>query len=327
MTTVSIIGATTWGNTLASLIAANSIPVRVWANKKEKADLLQLKQKEKTGNSAGHIEFTHDPDYAAARCDVAIFAVPAQSLRRTAKLFSDKLNGSTVLVSAAKGLEAETGKRMTEILAEEVHPDSDTRLAVVSGPNLSKEINMGLPAVTVIASKGKKSAEQVRDLFCSDNFSAYTSSDVKGVEICGALKNVIALGAGMVDGLQLGSNAKAALVTVGWQEVTRLGKELGAEECTFYGFAGLGDLVTTCISPLSRNYHVGYELAGGKMLREVLSAMSNVVEGVDTASATNLLCNKTGLDLPLMQAIYRVLSGQMAAGGISKYFLNGHKPA
>jgi glycerol-3-phosphate dehydrogenase (NAD(P)+) len=178
----------------------------------------------------------------------------------------------------------------------------------------------------VVASAGSESAAVLQDLLASGSFSAYTSSDVKGVEICGALKNVIALGAGMVDGLQLGSNAKAALVTVGWQEVTRLGKQLGAEEGTFYGFAGLGDLVTTCISPLSRNYHVGYEMAGGKTLAQVLAGMSNVVEGVDTASATNLLCNKSGLDLPLMQAIYKVLSGQMAASGITKYFLNEHKP-
>jgi glycerol-3-phosphate dehydrogenase (NAD(P)+) len=327
MTTVSIIGATTWGNTLASLIAANGLPVRVWAHKKERAALLQQKQSEKKGNSVCRIEFTHDPDHVSVPCDIAVFAVPAQSLRKTARIFCGKLKGSTVLVSAAKGLEADTGKRMTEILAEEVCPDSPERLAVVSGPNLSREINEGLPAVTVVASTGSESASALRDLLASGSFSAYTSSDVKGVEICGALKNVIALGAGMVDGLQLGSNAKAALVTVGWQEVTRLGKELGAQEDTFYGFAGLGDLVTTCISPLSRNYHVGYEMAGGKTLAQVLAGMSNVVEGVDTASATNLLCNKSGLDMPLMQAIYRVLSGQMAVAGITKYFLNGHKAA
>jgi glycerol-3-phosphate dehydrogenase (NAD(P)+) len=327
MTAVSIIGATTWGNTLASLIAANGMPVRVWAHKKEKAALLQEEQSRKKGISVGCVEFTADIECVSDQCDVAVFAVPAQSLRKTARMFSGKLKGSAVLVSAAKGLEADTGKRMTEILAEEVRPDCPERLVVVSGPNLSREINEGLPAVTVVASTGSESAALLRDLLASGSFSTYTSNDVKGVEICGALKNVIALGAGMVDGLHLGSNAKAALVTVGWQEVTRLGKELGAQEDTFYGFAGLGDLVTTCISPLSRNYHVGYQMAGGKTLAQVLAEMSNVVEGVDTASATNLLCNKSGLDLPLMQAIYRVLSGHMPAAGITGYFLNGRKPA
>ncbi|MBN1374759.1 MAG: NAD(P)-dependent glycerol-3-phosphate dehydrogenase [Dehalococcoidia bacterium] len=319
MTTVSIIGATTWGNTLASLIAANSIPVRVWANKKERADRLQQMQ------SGGIIEFTHDADLTASQCDMAIFAVPAQSLRKTARIFGGRLNGSTMLVSAAKGLEAATGKRMTEILEEEIRPDGQDRLAVVSGPNLSKEISQGLPAVTIIACTGDTNARKVTQLLSSGSFSAYISDDVKGVEICGALKNVIALGAGMVDGLKLGSNAKAALVTVGWQEVTLLGEHLGARERTFYGFAGLGDLVTTCISPLSRNYHVGYQLAGGKSLADVLAGMSNVVEGVDTAAATHLLCGKLRLELPLMEAIYKVLCGQMPASGIAGYFLNGHK--
>jgi glycerol-3-phosphate dehydrogenase (NAD(P)+) len=325
MTKVSIIGATTWGNTLASLIAANGIDVRVWAHKKEKSDALQLKQEGRGGTAK--IQFTVDPDFASDGCEVAIFAVPSQSLRRTARLFAGKINRSSMLVSAAKGLEADSGKRMTQILAEEIQPDSHERLAVISGPNLSKEIGLGLPAVTVLASVSDETGELLQKLLNSRSFSVHTSRDVKGVEICGSLKNVIALGAGMVDGLALGSNAKSALVTVGWQEVIKLGMKLGAETDTFYGFAGLGDLVTTCISPLSRNYHVGYELAGGKPLAAILSGMSNVVEGVDTAKATHLLSVKEGLNLPLMGAIFRVLSRQMAPEGITSYFLNGHKPA
>lgn len=325
MTNISVIGATTWGNTIASLIAANGIPVCVWANTKERADLLKKKQDAQKGTQASLIEFTCDPDCVLNCCEMAVFAVPAQSLRKTARLFSGRLKRSTILISAAKGLEASTGKRMTEILAEEIKPDSEGRLAVVSGPNLSKEINQGLPAVTVIASSSADSAGQVRDLMSSGTFSGYLSDDVTGVEICGALKNVIALGAGMIDGLKLGSNAKAAMVTVGWQEVIKLGEKLGARESTFYGFAGLGDLVTTCISPLSRNYHVGYEIAGGKTLAEVLAGMSNVVEGVDTAEAAHLLCRKYGLELPLMSAVYRILRGQMPTAEIARYFLNGHK--
>ena len=322
MSVISIIGATTWGNTLAALIAANGAAVRIWSNKKEKAEVLQQQYNARAGDQSRNMEFTYDPDYAVADCETAIFAVPAQSLRHTARLFSRKLDYSTILVSASKGLEAETGKRMTEILAEEIPSEDDEKLAVVSGPNLSKEINLGLPAVTVVASASIDTARRVQKLLTSGNFIASISSDVKGVEICGALKNVIALGAGMVDGLVLGSNAKAALVTVGWQEVTRLGKELGAEEGTFYGFAGLGDLITTCISPLSRNYHVGYEIAQGKSLASVLAGMSNVVEGVGTTSATHLICKREGIDLPLMEAIYNVLSGKMEAGEITRHFLS-----
>ncbi len=318
MTKVSIIGATTWGNTLASLISANSLHVHVWAKSPEQAASLQHK------HSADIMEFSSDPAFVADGSDVAIFAVPAQSIRRTARIFAGLLDPAAILVSAAKGLEADTGKRMTEILAEETGRTGLEGLAVISGPNLSGEINQRLPAVTVIASEDDQNARDLTHLIASDSFSVYTSQDVKGVEICGALKNVIALGAGMSDGLKLGSNAKAALVTVGWREVTGLGRKLGADENTFTGFAGLGDLITTCISPLSRNYHVGFELAGGKSLSEVLAGMSNVVEGVGTARATHLLAIKLGYPMPLMEAIYRVLNGELVANGIKPYFLNGH---
>jgi glycerol-3-phosphate dehydrogenase (NAD(P)+) len=327
MSGISIIGATTWGGTLASLIAANGMPVRVWANTLERASARVLAREHSPSSSGLPIEFTHDPDLAAELCDVAIFAVPAQSLRRTGRLFRDRLSPSSLLISAAKGLEADTGKRMTQVLAEEMATGDEQRLAALSGPNLSKEINLGLPAVTIVASKSEETARRMASLLSSASFSVQTCNDVEGVEICGALKNVIALGAGMTDGLGLGSNAKAALVTVGWQEAIELGKTLGAREETFYGFAGLGDLITTCISPLSRNHHVGYELATGKTLAMVLAAMSNVAEGVDTAAATYLLIRKMGLRLPLMDAIYKVLHGQMAPGEISRHFLNGHGPA
>ena len=317
MTQVAIIGATTWGNTLASLISANGVQVRVWARSSEQADSLQHKC------TANLIKFSATPEFVADGCDVAIFAVPAQSVRRAAKDFAGMLSGKAILVSAAKGLEADTGKRMTEILAEETGRLRLERLAVISGPNLSAEINQGLPAVTVIASKEYQIVLELTRIIASKNFSVYTSQDVKGVEVCGALKNVIALGAGMADGLKLGSNAKAALVTVGWREVTGLGKKLGADEDTFTGFAGLGDLLTTCISPLSRNYHAGYELAGGKSLTEVLAGMPHVVEGVGTARATHLLAMKLDYVMPLMEAIYRVLNGELAAAGIKPYFLDG----
>lgn len=326
MTRVSVIGATTWGNTLASLIAANGTAVRVWAKNHEQVRKLQAAHNENVVDSGARQEFSLDLDFVAEGCEVAIFAVPAQRVRRAAGVFAGRLKSTRVLASAAKGLESDTGKRMTEILAEEFGRNENDGLAVISGPNLSREINSGLPAVTVVASCDTASAKLLGSLLNSTTFSVVVSNDIRGVEICGALKNVIALGAGMSDGLELGSNAKAALVTVGWQEVIRLGMELGAEENTFYGYAGLGDLITTCISPLSRNYHTGFQLAKGKTLSEVLAGMSNVVEGVDTTRATHLLTARLGLELPLMEAIYRVLTGEMAASGISQYFLKVSQP-
>jgi len=322
MIRVSIIGATTWGNTLASLISANGVAVRVWAKSPEQATSFQQKY---AGFSSAGLEFSADPDFTIEGCDAAVFAVPAQSVRRSARIFAGRLDKTAILASAAKGLEAGSGKRMTEILAEETGRAGSQGLAVISGPNLSGEINSGLPAVTVIASEVNGYAQELARIIASSSFSVYTSTDVKGVEICGALKNVIALGAGMSDGLKLGSNAKAALVTVGWQEVIGLGRKLGANENTFLGFAGLGDLVTTCISPLSRNYRAGYQLAEEKPLADVLAGMSNVVEGVDTTRATHLLASKLSYEMPLMNAIYRVLNGELTASGITRYFLNGHR--
>ena len=319
MNRVSIIGATTWGNTLARLIAANGSPVRIWANTQERAAAAGPAKNEL-------IQITTDPRCAAEGSGVAIFAVPAQAVRRTARLFMHLISGPIIFASAAKGLEAGSGKRMTEILAEELHAGPE-KLAVISGPNLSREINMGLPAVTIVASHDRQTGKTLVKLLESGNFSVFSSSDIQGVELCGALKNVIALGAGMSDGLGLGSNAKAALVTVGWQEAMKLGRELGASEETFYGFAGLGDLVTTCISPLSRNYHVGYEISHGEHLTSVLKGMQNVAEGVDTAVAVHLLAGKVGVKLPLMDAVYRVLYENMDPRRIAGYFLNGHRPA
>lgn len=323
MSIVSIIGATTWGNTLAGLFAANGADVYVWANTQEKACRLQDERAGLQTGGKGCLVYTSDVSRAVELAELVLFAVPAQSMRRTARLFSSLACADAVLVSAAKGLEADTGKRMTQVLEEEIDDATIDNLVVLSGPNLSEEVRKGLPAVTTIASVSSSSSAKVKRLLESSAFTIYTCKDVAGVEICGALKNVVALGAGMIDGLGLGSNAKAALVTVGWQEVLKLGIELGADENTFLGFAGLGDLVATCISPLSRNYHVGYELAKGLPLSDILARMTNVAEGVDTTMATHLIAQRTGLKLPLMDTIYRILIRECEPSCISQLFMDG----
>jgi glycerol-3-phosphate dehydrogenase (NAD(P)+) len=219
----------------------------------------------------------------------------------------DYLTNSMLLMSAAKGLEMDSGKRMSQVLSEEIAPSLREQICVLSGPNLAGEIAQGLPAASVIAARDASLVEEARKLMESPRFVISTSDDVIGVELCGALKNIIALGAGMMDGLGLGDNAKGAFVAWGWAEVVSLGVTLGARAGTFYGLAGLGDLITTCASTLSRNHYVGYELAKGRSLSEISAVMSHVAEGVATTAAAHRLAKNRGLKLPIIDLIYGVL--------------------
>jgi len=252
--------------------------------------------------------------------------VPAQRMRQNVRLSNPHLNASMILISAAKGLEAETGKRMSEVIADEVASVSQDRICALSGPNLSGEINQGLPATSVVAGRGVEVARKVQGLLDSPNFSVFVSDDIVGVELCGALKNVIALGAGIMDGLDLGNNAKAAFITLGWSEIVSLGIALGAKPGTFYGLAGLGDLIATGNSPLSRNHYVGYELGKGRLLNDIITSMSHVAEGVDTAIAAHRLANRLRLETPIINLVYSVLFESLPPAEVSRRFKNGLKP-
>ncbi len=328
MTRVAVIGATTWGNTLGRLLAGKRVLVNVWARTEAKAEELT---KEHLGllskdASSDCLSFTGNIGEALHSAEFVICAVPAQRMRQNMKLSSPHLNSSVILVSAAKGLEAETGKRMSEVIAEEVTSVSQDSVCALSGPNLSGEINQGLPATSVIAGRNIKVAKKVQELLDSLNFSVFISDDIVGVELCGALKNVIALGAGIMDGLDLGNNAKAAFITLGWSEVVSLGIALGAKPDTFYGLAGLGDLVATGNSLLSRNHYVGYELGKGRPLSDVVASMSNVAEGVDTAIAAHHLSDRLRLETPIINLVYSVLFESLPPAEISRRFKNGLKP-
>jgi len=204
-------------------------------------------------------------------------------------------------------LEATTGKRMSQVLAEEVPPSMSGQICVLSGPNLATEIAQGLPAASVIAAQDISLAERARYLMQSPKFFLSTSDDVIGVELGGSLKNIIALGAGMIDGLGLGDNAKGAFIAWGWTEVVSLGIRMGARASTFYGLSGLGDLIATCSSSLSRNHYVGYELAKGRSLAEITASMPNVAEGVATTMAVHQLAKNRHLKLPIMNLMYGIL--------------------
>jgi glycerol-3-phosphate dehydrogenase (NAD(P)+) len=296
---VTIIGNTSWGNTLGVLLSDKGIAVKLWA--RSEAEAKELNQGRRSYSSTSHI------GEALSGADLVIWAVPSQKLRENVSQAKDYLTNSMLLMSAAKGLEVDSGKRMSQVLADEIAPSLRRRICVLSGPNLAKEITQGLPAASVVAAQDIALAERTKELMESPKFVLSTSDDVIGVELGGALKNIIALGAGMIDGLSLGDNAKGAFIAWGWTEVVSLGVTLGARAGTFYGLAGLGDLIATCASTLSRNHYVGYELAKGRSLSEISASMTHVAEGVATAAAVHQLAKNQGLKLPIINLIHGIL--------------------
>jgi glycerol-3-phosphate dehydrogenase (NAD(P)+) len=299
MPKVTIIGNTSWGNTLGVLLSDKGAAVKLWA--RSEAEAKELNQEHRSYSSTSHIR------EALNGADLAIWAVPSQKLRENVNQAKNYLTNSMLLMSAAKGLEVDSGKRMSQVLAEEIDPSLGKQICVLSGPNLAKEVAQGLPAAAVIAAQDVALAERARELMESPKFFLSASDDVIGVELSGALKNIIALGAGMIDGLGLGDNAKGAFIAWGWTEVVSLGVTLGARADTFYGPAGLGDLIATCSSTLSRNHYVGYELTKGRSLSEISASMPNVAEGVATTAAVHQLAKNQGLNLPIINLIYGIL--------------------
>ena len=326
MTTATVIGATTWGNTIARVLANKGIDVKVWTRTSERTQEL-LKEQRKLPADAAHtsnLHFTSSEQEALASSAFFIIAMPAQRLRQTVVQIKDHVRPDMIAVSLAKGLEADSGKRMSQIIAEESAVPVEN-ICVLSGPNLSQEINRGLPATALLAGISSATVVKGVELFNASNFTVFPSDDIIGVELCGALKNVIALGAGMVDGLGLGNNAKATFITMGWEEITVLGTALGARPATFYGLAGLGDLITTSAGSMSRNHYVGREVASGRSLAEVKSSMSNIAEGIDTTIATQRLARQMGMDSPIIQLIYQVLFESLPPLEIASRFEEGLK--
>jgi len=311
MPKIAIIGTTTWGITLGVVLAGKGLKVRLWARTEREA--AQLRSAEHNPTVLSDVTFplqlsiTSSLSEALADVKAVILAVPSQTMRQNMKLVAGHLKKSMLVVSAAKGLEIGSGKRMSQVIAEETDSRFRANICVLSGPNLSAEILSDLPAVTVVAAEDEAIAEKAQKLLATPQFCVYTNTDVTGVELGGALKNIIALGAGMADGLGYGDNAKAAFITRGLTEMTALGLALGANPLTFSGLAGLGDLIATCASPLSRNHYVGVELTKGRSLQEILDSMNGVAEGVSTTMAVWNLAQKIGVEIPITEKIYQVL--------------------
>jgi glycerol-3-phosphate dehydrogenase (NAD(P)+) len=304
---IAVLGATSWGLGLALVLArAGRAPVLLVRDEDEARTLATRRTHARLhGASLPEAVLVRTPDGAdlSAVCAL-VFAVPAQRLRENARRLAPLLPAETVLVSASKGLEQASGLRMTAVLREELagHP-----VAALSGPNLVPELVSSLPAAAVLACTDPSLAAQLQGLLATPQLRLYTSTDLIGVELGGALKNVIALAAGMSDGLGCGDNAKAALVTRGLAEIVRLGVALGAEPLTFAGLSGLGDLIATCASPLSRNNRAGRLLAAGRSRAEVEAEIGEVVEGIASTAAARALAHRHAVSMPITEQLYRVL--------------------
>jgi glycerol-3-phosphate dehydrogenase (NAD(P)+) len=284
--TIAILGAGAWGTALASLAAANGHRVRLWSR-----------------HTSDSIET------AIAGADIIVSAVSMKGVRPVVELVkSVPISFQTIIVTATKGLDPSTTCTPAQIwqTAFPYHP-----VVVLAGPNLSKEIQSGLPAATVAASHDEAAAKAVQSVYSSSRFRVYTNSDPLGVELGGTLKNVMAIAAGACDGLQLGTNAKAALLTRGLAEMIRIAEHWGAKAETFYGLSGLGDLLATCNSHLSRNYQVGYGLAEGKTLAEILTQLEGTAEGVNTTDVLFQLASQQGIYVPISYQVYCLLRGEV----------------
>jgi glycerol-3-phosphate dehydrogenase (NAD(P)+) len=311
MPKITVVGTTAWGMTIGVMLANKGTKVDLLARtEKEAVDLHNTGLKSEgfvLNDMPANFRVIEDPREALADSKAVILAVPSHTMRTNVKIISPFLSKSILIASAAKGLEAGSKKRMTQVIAEEIDPKFKHNICVLSGPNLAREIVIGLPAATVVAAEDDNVSRAMQKLLTTPNFCVFTHHDVIGVELGGTLKNIIALGAGMADGLGYGDNAKAAFITRGLTEVSALGAALGANPLTFSGLAGLGDLIATCSSPLSRNHFMGVELTRGRTAKEIASTMDGVAEGVNTTQVAWELARGLGLEMPITEKIYRVL--------------------
>lgn len=316
---VAVLGGGAWGTTLAlvSLRAGNGTALYV----RDEAACRVLTEERRHPHSLRGVTIPEslsvstDIEAVLARADAVILAIPTQKLRGALVPLRDLLLGK-IVVSAAKGIEIGTLLRPSAIV-EEVLADETSPVCALSGPNLSSEVAAGKPATTVVASRNVEAASWIQSALIGAAFRIYTSTDIVGVEMGGSLKNIIAIGAGIGDGLGAGDNAKAAFLTRGIAEIARLGIAHGAQPLTFAGLSGIGDLIATCSSPQSRNHQVGAGLATGASLEEVLSGMSEVAEGVDATRAAVELAHRTGVEMPISEQMYKVLfEGKSAAEAV-----------
>lgn len=308
---ISVLGAGGWGTTLAILLHFNGHNITLWEYDKQYAKYL-MKKRENPDYLPGieipqEMEITHDLDDAVGDKNMIVLAVPSQYLRSVIKKIHYSSVKNSIFVSVAKGIENSSLLTMSQMLHEQMPQIPEDQVGVLSGPSHAEEVSRRIPTAVVGASASMATAESIQAAFMNSYFRVYSSTDILGVELGGALKNVIAIGAGIVDGANFGDNTKAAIMTRGIAEISRLGVALGAKAETFAGLSGMGDLIVTCMSKHSRNRYVGEKIGGGKTLKEVLKSMTMVAEGVETCRSVNELSQKLSIATPIVNEVYQVL--------------------
>jgi glycerol-3-phosphate dehydrogenase (NAD(P)+) len=307
MSYISVIGAGSWGTTLACLLSQKGYEVTLWVHERELADIIDRTRINSTYLPEipipDTVRITNDVGDAVKKARYLLNAVPAQYTRSVFQEAASHIKEKNLIVSASKGIERGSLLTVSSILKE----ITNQPVAVLSGPSFAKEVIKKLPTAVTIATDIKNDGLILQEIFNINNFRVYTHDDIIGAELGGALKNVMAIAAGIADSLGLGNNARASLITRGLVEMTRLGVAMGAKERTFSGLSGIGDLVLTCTSPLSRNYTVGTKLGQGMKLREILNQTKSVAEGVTTAESAYELSKKYNIEMPIVDQIYRVL--------------------
>ncbi len=330
MKTIGVIGAGSWGTALATVLAGKGHKVKIYD-----VDQKHLKSMDEHRENVDYlpgvplnenIEIAYSDEEALKGVDVILFSAPAQHFRSALKAALPYMEADAYIINVAKGIEQGSHKRMSEI-AEEVFgeagaPEKMKKYVVLSGPSHAEEVGRRLPTTVATASRDLSAAEEIQDLFITDRFRVYTTEDVIGVELGGALKNIIALGAGISDGMGFGDNAKAALMTRGLAEITRLGIKLGAKAETFAGLTGTGDLIVTCTSMHSRNRRCGIMMGEGLSPEEAVSKVGMVVEGMFTAEAAYELAKIAGVEMPITDALYQVTKGTAKAAEVVEALMN-----
>lgn len=307
----SVVGGGSWGSAFALHLGRLNISTNLWIRENEVYQELLRYKENKTFLPGvifpGKVNFHNNIEKSVQNADIIFMAVPSKFCREIYISLAPILSSKQIIVSLTKGIEDTSLKRMSEIMEESFLPYFSPKIVALSGPSFAREVAESHPTAVVVASKNKALARKIQHTISNSYFRTYLSNDIIGIEIAGALKNVMAIAAGILDGLEFGSNSIAALITRGIAELTRLGLKLGAKRETFSGLAGIGDLVLTCTGKLSRNRYVGYELGKGKTINDILSGMKEIAEGVTTTISSKKLAERENIEMPICEQVYQVL--------------------
>jgi glycerol-3-phosphate dehydrogenase (NAD(P)+) len=313
---IGVVGAGSWGTAIADLLSCKGFQTHLWVFEKEVKDHIEQSHENQL-YLPGHqlspnLSASNDLVGVVSHKHLIVIVVPSHVMRDVTRQMAGHLSAGTIITSASKGIEQKTHLTMSGVIKENIPEVETDRLAVISGPSFAKEVAQKMPTTVTVACQNPEIAARIQHVFAAPYFRVYTSEDIVGVELGGSVKNVIAIASGILDGLGMGLNTRAALITRGMTEVRRLGLHLGANPRTFTGLAGFGDLVLTCTGNLSRNYSVGIKLGQGKKLKQILAEMHMVAEGVKTAKSVYNYSRKLGVEMPICREIYHILYEDLA---------------